>query len=108
MKKLYSIFDHIGWRNADGTSKDINTTYGSWKNYYLEETGEPWPKTCRHRECNEPAEDGCHVYNATRFGTKKLFIVPLCKACNHINGPFSLKAGTVLADLEDEKKTKDK
>ena len=107
MKKLYSIFDHIGWRNANGTSKDVDNTCGSWKQHYIEETGLPWPDTCRHRGCNNIAEDGCHIFNPTKFGTK-VYIVPLCKACNHIKGPFSLKNNTVLSDLEDEEKTKDK
>ena len=107
MKKLYSIFDHIGWRNANGTSDDIDNTCGSWKQHYIDETGQPWPDTCRHRGCNNTAEDGCHVYNSTRFG-RKLFIVPLCKGCNHIDRSFNLKPGTVLSDIEDKKKAKNK
>jgi len=78
------------WRNKNGT-KDRNCKCGSWKQHWINFSRKPWPSSCSVLGCKQPAEIGAHVYNPEVSGEK---IVPMCKLCNKLDTPFSLKNET--------------
>lgn len=97
---LKETIEQLCWQNAEGTSINLDNTCGSWKQHYINVTKMPWPEKCSRLECFAPAHDGCHVINNASF-KGKMYIVPLCSKCNHINGTFSLKHDTKLVEIID-------
>ena len=53
--------------------------YGTWKKFYVGDDEREWPRTCRIRECGEPAHGGAHVHVD---GEEGVFIVPMCQEHN--------------------------
>jgi hypothetical protein len=71
-----------GWKNKSGTA-DCSCKCGSWKQHWLNFSGQPWPKKCSIVGCENPAEVGAHLWNPTYGGVLPEVIVPLCKDCNN-------------------------
>lgn len=85
-------FVQFGWKNKNGTG-DRACKCGTWKNHWLNFSGEKWPSECSVSGCDNSATLGAHIYNANVSGEK---IVPVCASCNKKSGEFSLKNGVVL------------
>ena len=68
------------WKNKGGTSP-LSCRCGSWKNHWMNGTGESWPRTCSVDGCNNPAEVGGHIVSASD-GRGDVYIVPMCTSCN--------------------------
>lgn len=93
-----------GWKNKGGTSiRSCNC--GSWKNHWLNYSGEPWPEECSIANCHNPATLGAHIFN-TITTDKSEWIVPACQSCNSLSGAFSLKADAVLVPASKQKTCK--
>lgn len=72
--------------NIDGTS-DNTCKCGSWKQHWINFSGQKWPTYCCEKKCLNHAEVGAHVQRL--HGSKHWFIVPFCKA--HNNKAYSLE-----------------
>lgn len=81
-----------GWKNKVGT-QDRACKCGSWKNHWINFSGEKWPEKCSVSGCNNDATLGAHVYNPKVSGEK---IIPACDSCNKRADEFSLKSGVTL------------
>ena len=71
---------------ARGAGNVVGTSWqrppgDSWKEYWLEQTGRDWPKTCCFEECEKEACLGGHVY-IEEYQTRAQFILPICNSCN--------------------------
>ena len=66
-------------RNIKSTSDDKPFGYKSWKDYWIKNTGQKWPKKCRIHGCTSSAFAGAHV---NVKGYQEPFIIPLCRSCN--------------------------
>ena len=66
-------------RNIKGTSDDKPLGYNSWRDYWIENTGQKWPNECRIFGCTNSAFAGGHV---NVKGYEEPFIIPLCRSCN--------------------------
>ena len=80
------------WRNKIGTS-GRNCRCGSWKQHWINFSGQKWPTTCSVDGCYSFPTLGAHIYNNEVSGEK---IVPMCDACNKLTGSFNLKGGITL------------
>lgn len=81
-----------GWKNKEGTGiRSCNC--GSWKQHWINYSGEPWPSECSVKGCTNTATLGAHIINSNVSGEK---IVPACDSCNKLSGEFSLKGGITL------------
>lgn len=83
-----------GWQNKHGTS-ERNCVCGSWKNHWINVSGNSWPKTCIVSDCSNAPSVGAHVINSKVKGEK---IAPMCKSCNNSDDSFSLKGGRTLVN----------
>ncbi len=81
-----------GWKNKVGT-QNRECKCGSWKQHWINNSGERWPEKCSISGCSNAATLGAHVYNPNVSGEK---IIPACDSCNKKTGEFSLKAGVTL------------
>lgn len=81
-----------GWKNKKGTAERA-CSCGSWKQHWINYSGQSWPYICSVEGCYKTAEMGAHVYNSN-FGAKE-YIIPTCTSCNGKDETFSIKAGTV-------------
>ena len=68
--------------NMEGTAYDHNPCQ-SWRQYWIQRSGQPWPSKCRIRGCGNPATDGAHVWVS---GRQAAYILPMCNWCN-VNRP---------------------
>lgn len=95
-------YPNEGWKNKGGTS-DRNAPGGSWKEYWISKSTEPWPSTCRIKGCSLEATDGAHMYCSSV--DMKEWIVPTCHSHNVTAGEYELKPGThiVSANVSDTK-----
>jgi hypothetical protein len=84
-----------GWKNKGGTA-DRSCKCGSWKQHWLNFSGQPWPEKCSVDGCDKKAEDGGHLYNSLSDSMAEV-IVPLCKDCNNPENRavMALKPGVV-------------
>lgn len=98
IKTLNEVEECVCWENAEGTSTQLDSRCGSWKQHYINVTQKPFPAQCSCLDCYSPAHDVCHVINKALSGNK-LYIVPLCSRCNHRQGTFALYPGTVLVEI---------
>jgi hypothetical protein len=81
------------WKNKNGTGeKDCKC--GSWKNHWVNFSGEAWPDLCSVVGCEEKPTLGAHVINPNVSGEK---IVPMCDSCNKKNISFALKSIVVVS-----------
>lgn len=51
-----------GWKNKNGTSNRF-CSCGSWKNHWINNSGNTWPTFCSASDCMQRAEVGAHVIN---------------------------------------------
>ena len=84
-----------GWKNKNGTS-DRSCYCGTWKQHWINYSGEEWPSRCSVRGCLNSAEVGAHIYNTDI--SKKEYIAPMCRSCNRLVGEFSLKPNVTLVN----------
>jgi hypothetical protein len=81
------------WKNKNGTS-ERDCKCGSWKQHWINNSGEEWPKICSVKGCSNTASLGAHVINASEKGE---WIVPTCESCNSKrNVEFDLKGGMTI------------
>ena len=80
------------WKNKVGTGNRA-CRCGSWKQHWINFSGQSWPNSCSVKGCNNsPTLEG-HVINVNVSGEK---IIPMCDSCNQFSGPFDLKSGTTF------------
>lgn len=92
----------IGWKNKKGTGlRSCNC--GSWKNHWINYSGELWPLTCSIEGCYNIATLGAHIINQKVSGEK---IVPACDSCNKLEGKFNLKDSVTLVPASKQKTCK--
>ena len=53
----------------------------SWKQYWIEETGEAWPDECQMGDCYNECVLGAHIYIRGRAWQN--YILPCCQDCNN-------------------------
>lgn len=88
------------WKNKNGTS-DRECNCGSWKQHWINNSGEEWLKTCSVKGCNNVATFGAHIINTTEKGE---WIAPTCESCNNKrNVEFDLKGGIRLVSANKSK-----
>lgn len=81
------------WKNKNGTS-DRECKCGSWKQHWINNSGEEWPQLCSVKGCNNLATLGAHIINDSE---KVEWIAPTCESCNNNrNEVFDLKGGIRL------------
>lgn len=91
-----------GWKNKGGTgSRSCNC--GSWKQHWINVSGESWPKKCSIQGCINDATLGAHIINSSVSGEK---IAPACDSCNKLSGEFSLKGGVTLVSANKQNSCK--
>ncbi len=82
-----------GWSNRIGTA-ELDCVCGSWRQHWVNHSGESWPSQCSVLGCTNPATVGAHIVQPAVTGVR---IAALCDACNKRSGTFTLKDGTRLA-----------
>lgn len=87
-----AVLPATGWKNKNGTGVRA-CRCGSWKQHWLNFSGESWPDFCSVKGCMNAPTLGAHVFNGAVSGER---IVPMCDSCNKISGEFSLKANVTL------------
>ena len=53
----------------------------SWKQYWIDQTGEDWPDYCQMDDCYKDCVLGAHIY--VRGRGWKNYILPCCQDCNN-------------------------
>ena len=91
-----------GWKNKGGTGQR-SCKCKTWKQHWINNSGEAWPDKCSIRGCTNSATLGAHIYNPSVEGER---IVPACDSCNKLENEFSLKGGVTLV-LANKSKTCD-
>jgi hypothetical protein len=88
----YTVITAFGWSNKKET---INTkcNCGTWKQHWLNYSGQSWPQICSVQGCLEYPTHGAHIINQYVTGTK---IVPVCSSCNSLNTAFDLDGDVIL------------
>lgn len=72
--------------NINGTSSNT-CRCGSWKQHWINQSGERWPAYCSVIGCMERASVGAHVQKIR--GSQSWYIIPLC---THHNNQFGQDA----------------
>lgn len=80
------------WKNKRGT-KDRACKCGSWKQHWINMSGEAWPALCSVAGCTNPASVGGHIINPDVSGE---YIVPMCESHNGVDYSFDLKGDITL------------
>lgn len=80
------------WKNKKGTG-GRTCKCGTWKQHWINNSGEAWPKMCSVDGCSNAATLGGHIINASVSGEK---IVPMCDSCNKVDYEFDLKGGITV------------
>ena len=93
------MFPTKDWKNKKGTGDRI-CKCGSWKNHWINYSGQSWPIYCSCKDCYNKATLGAHLINDFVNGE---FIVPLCNECNSRNDAFELKVGTIIVSANRSK-----
>ena len=88
-----------GWKNKNGTS-NRTCNCGSWKNHWINNSGEKWPDRCSVLGCNNSATLGAHIINNNVSGE---YIVPDCDSCNQSSYEFDLRVGIKLVPANKQK-----
>ncbi len=81
-----------GWKNKGGTGSR-SCKCGTWKQHWINVSGESWPEKCSVEGCTNVATLGAHIYNSDVSGER---IIPACDSCNKLGGEFTLKGGVTL------------
>lgn len=80
------------WKNKRGT-KERDCRCGSWKQHWINMSGEAWPSLCCVAGCTNPASVGGHIINPDVSGE---YIVPMCESHNGVDCSFDLKGDITL------------
>lgn len=88
-----------GWKNKNGTAKR-SCSCGTWKQHWINASGEAWPKDCSIKGCLNNATLGAHIFNANLSGE---MIVPACSSCNNRTDEFDLEVGVTLVSANKQK-----
>ena len=88
-----------GWKNKKGT-ENRSCNCGSWKQHWINYTGETWPSICSILDCNKHATLGAHIINDEISGE---YIVPACDSCNKLESKFNLKSDIELVSANKQK-----
>lgn len=88
-----------GWKNKNGTSNRA-CKCGSWKNHWINNSGEKWPTECSVLGCDNVPTLGAHIINNNVSGE---YIVPTCDSCNKSSFEFDLKGGVRLISANKQK-----
>lgn len=88
-----------GWKNKGGTGLR-SCKCKTWKQHWINNSGEKWPDKCSIKGCNNSATLGAHIYNPNVEGER---IVPACDSCNKLESEFSLKGGVTLVSANKSK-----
>lgn len=91
----------VGWKNKKGTS-DRSCNCGTWKQHWINYSGESWPNKCSIYGCDNKATLGAHIFNSS-YGERDEYIVPACCSCNQSYEEFSLKSDTMLVSANRSK-----
>mmetsp|Transcript_72590 Transcript_72590/g.130707 ORF Transcript_72590/g.130707 Transcript_72590/m.130707 type:complete len:152 (+) Transcript_72590:206-661(+) len=69
--------------NVYGTTCDKARAEGepSWKQAWVNKTGQPIPETCQIKDCGNRAEVGGHMFLKGHMRSTN-FILPICQKCN--------------------------
>lgn len=81
-----------GWKNKGGTG-NRSCNCGTWKQHWINNSGQSWPKKCSVLECSNGATLGAHIINSSVSGER---IIPACESCNKLNSEFTLKGSVTL------------
>lgn len=81
-----------GWKNKNGTA-NRSCSCGTWRQHWINFSGENWPIFCSVSGCYNAATLGAHVINSAVSGEK---IIPMCESCNKLTKEFSLKDKIIL------------
>ena len=69
----------VGSSSESPIRHDIKKRYSSFKNQWIEETGQSWPSKCSTKGCcNEPTV-GAHIFMNKK---ENAYLVPMCHGCN--------------------------
>ena len=79
--------------NINGTS-DNTCKCGSWKQHWINFSGQKWPKCCCEKNCSNSAEVGAHVQKVN--GSMRWYIVPFCKKHNNKAQSLEILDSTIL------------
>jgi hypothetical protein len=84
-----------GWKNKGGTASRSACKCGSWKDHWINYSGQEWPNNCSVDGCQEKAEVGAHIWNP---GVKGEYVAPSCTSCNAAgtDTDFTLRTGIYL------------
>lgn len=75
-------------KNLHGTSDNAPEGFDSWRDYWIYNSGRPWPHYCSVQGCLDRAEVGAHVKLVDGYDNR-WYIVPMCyKHNNDRNGSF--------------------
>ena len=81
--------------NVEESSKELKPKdYNSWIHFWQEKTGYE-ALICSACDCWGRDIEGAHVQDALGFD-KSVYIVPLCKACNHRTDEFEVPDDLML------------
>ena len=77
------------------------TFYDSWKQFWIDNTSQNWPKECRVSGCTKQAYCGGHVYIKVYEG---VYIIPLCRSCNNRYNTswMAVNTGTIAVLVVDD------
>lgn len=85
------IFKSDYYKNKNGTA-ERKCKCGSWKQHWLNFSGEKWPEKCSVWGCNNTATLGAHVYSVASSTAE--YIIPACDSCNKRSDEFQLSSFT--------------
>lgn len=94
-----SIITATGWKNKKGTG-ERSCKCGSWKQHWINGSGELWPENCSVSGCNNAATLGAHIINSDVSGE---YIIPACDSCNRLSSEFNLKGSITLVSANKQK-----
>jgi hypothetical protein len=75
------------WKNKKG-SDEMPCKCNSWKQHWINTTGEIWPDKCSFEGCDNNTKLGAYVINTNLLAER---IIPACKSCTKRENEFHLK-----------------
>ena len=91
-------------KNIEGTSAcSPRRSNNSWKQYWKDHTRNDWPHRCPIFGCTKSPSCGGHVYIDGHSNESEVYIIPLCKSCNHYKKKAWKKVneGTEAVEVEE-------
>ena len=82
-RAAYNTNGHLNWRVVNVEGSTWRKCYCvSWIDHWREYSGGT-RQSCSRLGCTNPAQVGAHVRIDDYRTSRNIYIVPLCKACNH-------------------------